>query len=255
MLLSFRRVPAIISLFLAGFAPLAAAPLTNSGQFSLSGTVYVAQSEFLFGYFAAPTDSSADQKAAILLPSQDVFGALRAGELVGIKNLLTPGNTGPFGPGPVIPGSTFLLPNFITLPDRINIDLTGLTVSSDLPVCGGGIAPGISYTCLSQPGSPVILAQNATGVTAILNLLGQAHIPGYAVPTQVIGKISANFTSGNDATIDGLLADFVANGFIETSFSANLSTLALTTPEPAPSALAFIGLLSLGLICCKKKSA
>ncbi|MDQ6652543.1 MAG: hypothetical protein M3Y84_07345 [Acidobacteriota bacterium] len=225
--------------------------MQSSGQFSLGGTVYVTQTAFLFGYFAVPTSTSADQQAGVLLPSQDIFGALKAGQIVGMKNLLTPGNGGTFGPGPVIPGSSFLLPNFVSLPDGIDVDLTGLTISSDVPVCAG--QTGTSFECRAQASSPVVLSQSASGVTAILSLVGNEHSSGSSVYTPVIGKLSANFTSGPDATIAGLLRDFSSSGFIETSFSANLSTVS-PVPEPSSVAFVFMGLCCVGRYL-RRKSA
>ncbi len=249
----FRGILAFLSLFSVFQTVGSASPVSPSGQFSFSGTVYVTQTEFLFGYYAVPTATSADQKAAILLPSQDVFGSLRAGEIVGVKNLLTPLNGAPFGPGPVTPGADFLLTDFITLPDGINIDLSGLAVSTGIPVCTGATIPaGSDVTCRAQAASPVILAQNAGGVTAILNLTGRAHTAGGPIYTPVVGKLAANFTSGSDATIAGLLSDFATNGFIETSFSANISTVS-TSPEAGSFGLMLLGISGVCFAVTKRR--
>jgi len=240
------RILSTIALLSTFQAAAFASSLQSSGQFSLGGTVYVTQTAFLFGYFAVPTATSADQQAAVLLPSEDVFGALRAGDIVRMKNLLTPGNGGTFGPGPVVPGSSFLLSNFVTLADGIDVDLTGLSISSDVPVCTEQPVPsGTSFECRAQTGSPVVLSQSASGVTAILSLVGNEHSSGSSVYTPVIGKLSANFTSGTDATIAGLLGDFSSSGFIETSFSANLSTVS-PVPEPSSVLFVFMGLCCVG---------
>lgn len=159
---SWRIIKTIV-LFSAFHAAGFASPLQSSGQFSLSGTVYVTETAFLFGYYAVPTATSADQLAAVLLPSQDIFGALTAGEIVGIKNLLSPLNGGKFGPGPVTPGSSFLLPDFIMLPDKIDVDLTGLTLSSGVPVCTLAVPSGTNFECVALSGSPVVLSQSASG--------------------------------------------------------------------------------------------
>jgi len=137
------------------------------------------------------------------------------------------------------------LSQFVSLPNGMVVDLTGISVDFGVPVCTGAqTAPGAVLYCRPQPGSPIVLQQDVNGVTAIFNMVGVGHLAGSndnLLP--VIGKISFNFTSGSQATIAGLLADFYQDGFIETSFSANFSTgtAVTTTPEPNAVLLVLLG--------------
>ena len=254
--MGFKKASQVLGALAAVFAfsGVASATSVGAGQFNLSGSVYVEQNAFLFGYYAAPTGTSADQLSAVLLPVSGPFSDLAAGDIAGMKNLLTPANGGTFGPGPVTPGTSFMLTQFLTLPDGISADLTNIPINTGVPVCGAAGEDTPGYTCRVQTTSPVVLQQGITGVTALINLQGTAYSGSSSTGTSaLIGKLSASFANPPDTTISGLLNDFNTNGFIETAFQANFSTSnSSSTPEPASMALLGAGLFGLSLLGKKK---
>lgn len=236
----------LAGLTLAG-GMLHADPVVGSGTFNLAGAVYVSTTAIEFGFDSVPPPG--DQSAHVVLPTTGQFSDLTAGETAGVKNLYLPTNV---PAGVVTPGTPFLLPDWITLGDGINLDLTNIPINTDVPVCDGSSAentPG--FECRAYASSPIVLSQTVTGVDAKLNLTGMAHYAGSSVDTPFTALLSANFTFSPDSTISGLLADFNTHGFITTGYSANFTT----NPVPEPAALAPLGLGLLGMGIFRRKKA
>lgn len=172
----------------------AQAPVVGAGTFNLSGAIDVTGSAFTFGDIVAPPPG--DEMARTTLPLTGQFSDIVAGSSVPIKNLSAP---------EVTPGTPFLVSDWITLPDGIDLDLTNIPLSGASHVCsttGGDDAPG--SICAAIAGSPITLEQGADGVTALMNLSGVTYfVSSPGVTTPFSGKMAADFSG---QTISSLLA-------------------------------------------------
>jgi hypothetical protein len=217
---------------------MALANTVTAGSFSESGTIYVSTTMLDFGLFTEPPPG--DQLASIDLPTTGAFSDLTATEQIGMGNLdlasatVTPTDINFDGAEP----------DWITLPDGIDLSLTNIPINTAVPICSSLAnenAPGT--LCRAYATSPIVLEQGPSGVTAILNLLGEAYYT--SSPTMLTaydGKLSANFT-GSEGTISGLLSTFNADGSVTTGYSGTFSAV----PEPVTLPILAIGLLMIGL--------
>jgi hypothetical protein len=217
---------------------MAHANTVNAGSFSESGTIYVSTTMLDFGLFTVPPPG--DQLASIDLPTTGAFSDLTATEQIGIGNLNLASATVTSTDINFDGGE----PDWITLPDGIDLSLTSIPINTGVPVCGSlgnENAPGT--LCRAYATSPIVLEQGPSGVTAILNLVGDAYYTSSPTTlTAYDGKLSANFT-GSEGTISGLLATFDSVGSVTTGYSGTFSTV----PEPVTLPILAIGLLIIAL--------
>ncbi len=224
------------SLLLSGV--LSAASI--SGVFNLTGNVQVTATEDVFGNTVI-----GDNQALTQLQLTGSFGNLTPGQTATIGNLVGPSNT---PPGPVTPGTPFNLPNWITLPNGINLDAMNLTLPSN-PVCGGAVTDN----CVAFAGSPIVLSmqQGGGGTQAAFSIYGNAHFAGAIAPSGTFtGILTAQFAGETPLQV---ISSFTSTGSIINSYSAAFVVAPTTaTPEPASMALFGAGLLALGFFGKKK---
>ncbi|HZS56447.1 MAG TPA: PEP-CTERM sorting domain-containing protein [Bryobacteraceae bacterium] len=218
-------------------APLGATSI-GAGQFNLAGNLYINTTSVLFGLNSVPPPG--DQLAAIQLPETGPFsGLLPSGPPATIHNI--PMN-------PAFPSGALSLPQWIVLPNGIDVDLQNVPINQSIAVCTGTSADnGIGNSCRPNTGSPIVLTETTTGVTAKLNVLGIAYSGTSTTGSSSLsGLLSANFDSD---TISGLLSAFApgGSGFVNTSYSGNFTvTPSSGVPEPSMLAGFGLGMLALG---------
>lgn len=131
------------------------------------------------------------------------------------------------------------LNQFQTLSARPTFDF----VLQDILSC---VELGPSQTCAAGPTSAFGFAQVGTGAAASTTVT--LLMTGIVFDTTTAGLISTwvgTFTAQfSGQTIAGLLADFAANGFIDTSFSA--SKVTVFSPVPEPTIMALFGAALIG---------
>jgi hypothetical protein len=199
-----------------------------------------------FGLISQPPPG--DQLASINLPTTGAFSYLTATEQIGMSNL----NLASATVSATDINFDGAVPDWITLPGGIDLSLTDIPINSTVPICGSLADENLPGTlCRAYAGSPIVLEQGPTGVTATMNLLGSAYYTSDPTTlTPYDGKFSANFTGG-EGTISGLISAFTTTGSVTTGFSATFSTV----PEPGTVTALGFGLLVIGLINKKKRTA
>jgi hypothetical protein len=146
-------------------------------------------------------------------------------------------------------------PDWITLPDGIDLSLTSIPINTAVPVCSGTASedtPG--NECRAYATSPIVLQQGVTGVSALLDVEGEAYYTSSPTDlTSYTGKLSADFT-GSEGTISGLIGSFESTGSIITGYTGTFSTVS-SIPEPVTIPVLVVGVLIIGFVARKKIKA
>jgi hypothetical protein len=242
--ISRQGLGTVLGFLLASGAAFAST--VTSGTFSESGTIYVSTTALEFGLLTLPPPG--DELASINLPTTGAFSGLTATEHIGIDNLDLSSAT--VTPSDINFDSTE--PDWITLPDGIDLSLTSIPINTAVPVCSGTASEdAVGNLCRAYASSPIVLEQGSSGVTAILNVDGEAYYTTSPDDlTAYTGKLSADFT-GTEGTISGLIGQFETSGDIVTGYTGTFSTV----PEPATIPVVAVGLLVIGFVARKKIKA
>lgn len=198
------------------------AAAVGGGSFNLAGSAVGMMGGVNF-YFNAP----GDQKSTAIGPFLGVFDpmtsafGLTAGTMESIQDLTTANG--------VTPGTTpFNFQNWIQLSDGINLDATSIPIPN-FGVCPATGAEAVGFQCLANAQSPVVLTQTTTGVSARLNVFGNAHFAGSSTYTPFTALFNAATTpyatiAEFETYFDTHNGDIPAVGY-QASFT--------TVPEPA----------------------
>ena len=220
------------------FAALLAAPVSAAsitGTFNLAGTAVGTTGGVTF-YLTA----SGDNTALDVMPTTGSFTDITPGTPETIRPLTSANG--------VTPGTPFNFANWISLSDGIDLSATFIPIPS-FPVCSATGTEAIGYECIVNAASPVVLTQNDNGVSARLNVDGQAYYA--ASPTSAVSYV-ALFTAPTTgySTIAAFETYYDANnGIPPVSYSGSLTV----TPEPETFALLGGGLLILVGACRRFK--
>jgi hypothetical protein len=224
----------------------ASAATVGAGTFYLAGTAMGSAGGVDF-YFLAPGDTT----AIVTGPQSGFFGT-------GGGGALTAGTTQTIMPltsaNGVTPGSSFDFVDFVSLSNGVDLDVTSIPIPS-LGVCPSSGSVAIGGSCLVNAASPVVLTQTATGVSASLDIYGEAHYAGQTTYTPYTGAFTAPST--NFATVAAFQQYFDANGgdIPGVGYSASFTTVASSAvPEPGTLAIVALGLIGCGFYR-RKKSA
>lgn len=223
-------------------------PVVGAGSFSAAGSVNVSATTIDFGLISQPPPG--DQTATINLPTTGAFSYLTATEQIGIANLnlssatVTPSDIN-------FDGS---VPDWVSLPGGIDLSLTDIPLNTTVPVCSTLSNENAQGTlCIAYVGSPIVLEQGPSGVSALMNLDGNAY---FTTSPSTLTPYSAKFSADFGGTISELLASFAATGSVTTGYSVTFTSTPLSAvPEPGTVTAFGVGLLLVGLINKKKRSA